>query len=160
MFILILSAGITLAQKKTFILVRHAEKDISATADKVDPNLTDEGRKRAERLVKVIGKYRPGAVFSSDFKRTRDTAAPIAARRKKTVEIYDPRKLPDLLEKMMSSKTKRFIVVGHNNTTPALANLLIQEKDKYKTLPETDYGKIWIVKTSKGKLKSVEVVEY
>jgi 2,3-bisphosphoglycerate-dependent phosphoglycerate mutase len=152
-------AGAVSAQKKTFILVRHAEKDISATADKVDPELTADGRKRAERLVKVIKRYKPGAVYSSNFKRTRDTAAPTAAWRKKTVEIYDPKKLNELLDKMMASKTKRFLVVGHNNTTPALANLLIKE-DKYKSLPESDYSKMWIIKIRKGVVKSVEVIEY
>ncbi len=145
--------------KKTIILVRHAEKDISATADKVDPELTADGRKRAERLVKVIKRYKPGAVYSSNYKRTRDTAAPTAAWRKKTVEIYDTKKLPELVDKMLSSKTKRHLVVGHNTTTPGLANLLIKE-EKYKPLPESDYTKIWIVKIRNGKLKSVEVVEY
>ena len=63
------------------------------------------------------------------------------------------------MDAMMASKTKRFLVVGHNNTTPALANLLIKE-EKYQKLPETDYGKIFIVKIKNGKLKSVEVIEY
>ena len=63
-------------QKKIFILVRHAEKDISATADKVDPELTDAGSSRAERLVKAIKKYKPGAVYSTNFKRTNSTAKP------------------------------------------------------------------------------------
>ncbi len=152
-------AATTAAQKKTFILVRHAEKDVSANADKVDPELADEGKARAARLVKVLKKYRPGAVYSSNFKRTRDTAQPVALWRKKGVEIYDHKDLKAQVDRMMVSKTKRFLVVGHNSTTPALANLLIKE-DKYKTLPESDYGKIWIVKMKKGKVKSVEVLDY
>ncbi len=147
------------AQKKTFILVRHAEKDISATADKVDPELTEDGKTRAEKLVRTIRRYKPGAVYSSDFKRTRNTAAPVAAWRKKEMQIYDPKLLKELMDAMMASRTKRFLVVGHNNTTPALANLLINE-EKYEKLPETEYGKIWIVKMRNGKLKSVEVIEY
>ena len=59
----------------------------------------------------------------------------------------------------MESKTKRHIVVGHNTTTPALANLFIKE-DKYRALPESDYTKIWIIKIRDGKLKSVDVIEY
>lgn len=159
LLIVVSLAGFVSAQKKTFIVVRHAEKDISATADKVDPELTADGRKRAERLVKIIKRYKPGAVYSTNFKRTRDTAAPTAAWRKKTVEIYDPKKLDVLVGTMMASKTKRFLVVGHNTTTPALANLLVKE-DKYKALPESDYTKIWIIKIRNGKLKSAEVVEY
>ena len=158
-FITFSLVAIASAQKKTFVLVRHAEKDISTAADKVDPELTDAGKARAERLVKVIKKYKPGAVYSTNFKRTGNTAKPVAAWRKKEVQIYDPKKLSDLLAAMMASKTKRFLVVGHNNTTPALANLLIKE-EKYKTLPETEYGKMWIVKIKNGKLKSVEVIDY
>lgn len=146
-------------QKKCFILVRHAEKDISATADKVDPELTDVGKARAERLVKVIKKYKPGAVYSTNFKRTVSTAKQVGTWRKKEIQIYDPKLLKELVETMIASKTKRFLVVGHNNTTPALANLLIKE-EKYEKLPETEYGKMWIVKIKKGKLKSVEVVDY
>ena len=145
--------------RKTIILVRHAEKDISATADKVNPPLTSAGRERAERLVKTIKRYKPGAVYSSDFIRTRDTAAPVAAWRKKQVQIYDPKLLGDLVSKILESKTKRHIVVGHNTTTPALANLFIKV-DKYRALPESDYTKIWIIKIRDGKLKSVDVIEY
>lgn len=155
----VLLAGGAAAQKKTFILVRHAEKDISAAADRVDPDLTQIGRERAVRLVATIKRYKPGAIYSSDFKRTRDTASPMAARRKKDVQIYDPKKLTELLTTMMVSKTKRFLVVGHNTTTPALANLIIKE-DKYKALSEAEYGKIWIIKLKDGKLISVEVLDY
>jgi broad specificity phosphatase PhoE len=154
-----LFTGAAVAQKKTIILVRHAEKDISPTADKVDPELTAEGAARAQRLVKTIKKYKPGAVYSTNFKRTRNTAAPAAAWRKVTVETYDPRKLPEVVARVLTSKYKRHLIVGHNNTTPALANLFINE-EKYKTLPESDYGKVFIIKLKKGKVKSVEVIDY
>ena len=42
------------AQKITVILVRHAEKDISPGADKVNPDLTEAGRQRALRLVEKV----------------------------------------------------------------------------------------------------------
>jgi phosphohistidine phosphatase SixA len=151
--------GVAVAQKKTIILVRHAEKDTAPTADKVDPELTAQGVERAKRLVKTIKRYKPGAVYSTNFKRTQNTAAPVASWRKVAVEAYDPRKLPEIVARVLTSKYKRHLIVGHNNTTPALANLFINE-EKYKTLPESDYGKIFIIKLKKGKVKLVEVVEY
>jgi phosphohistidine phosphatase SixA len=152
------SAGV-LAQKKTIILIRHAEKDVSPGADKTDPELSAAGVARAQRLVKTIRKYKPGAVYSTNFKRTRNTAAPVAAWRKLEVGTYDPRKLDEVVNRVLTGKRKRHLIVGHNNTTPALANLFIKE-EKYKTLPETEYGKIWIIKLKKGNVKSVEVMDY
>jgi phosphohistidine phosphatase SixA len=148
------------AQKKkvTVILLRHAEKDISATADKTNPDLSPEGRLRAQRLVKTIKKYKPDVIYSSDFLRTRLTAAPLAEKRKRPIEIYDHKKLDELAALIMNGKGKRILVVGHNTTTPALANLLIKQ-DKYKALDESEYGKIWIIKIRKYKTKPEKIEE-
>lgn len=158
-FLLLFTFTTANAQKKTIILIRHAEKDTTPGADKVDPELSPAGVERANRLVKAIKRYKPGAVYSTGFKRTRNTAAPVAKWRKLQVEAYDPRKLDEVANRVLTSKRKRHLVVGHNNTTPALANLFIKE-EKYKMLAESEYGKIWIIKLKKGKVKSVEVIEY
>jgi hypothetical protein len=99
-----------------------------------------EGRERAQRLVKAIGRYKPGAFYSTNFKRTRDTVSPWAAKRGKTVEIYDPRKPQELLDKIMASKTKRFVIAGHSNSTPGVVNLLVK-KDLFKNLDESVYDR-------------------
>jgi phosphohistidine phosphatase SixA len=159
-FSLFLFADDVFAQKKkvTVILLRHAEKDISATADKVDPNLSPEGRLRAERLVKEIKKYKPDVIYSSNFQRTRLTATPLAEKRKVSIEIYDHKKLDELAALIMNGKGKRIVVVGHNTTTPGLANLLIKQ-DKYKALDESEYGKIWVIKIRKYKRKPNRIEE-
>jgi len=144
------------AQDKTIILVRHAEK---ADATSQDPELSAEGKQRAERLVKAIGRYKPGAFYSTNFKRTRDTLAPFAAKRKKTVEVYDPRKSSDLVDSIMKSKIKRHIVAGHSNSVPGLANL-IAKKDIFKNLDESEYGVIWIIRMKDGKIAKTEIVQY
>lgn len=144
------------AQKKTIILVRHAEK---ADATSVDPDLSPEGKQRADRLMKVVKKYRPGAVYSTDFKRTRDTAAPMAARRKLQVQTYDAKKPSELVDAIMKSKTKRFLIVGHSNTIPGLANLL-GKKDLFKNLDESEYGAIWIVRIKDGRIRKTEILPY
>ena len=148
------------AQKKkvTVILLRHAEKDISATADKVNPDLSPEGKQRAQRLVKTIKKYKPDVIYSSDFTRTRLTATPLSEKRKVPIEIYDHKKLDELAALIMNGKGKRILVVGHNTTTPAMANLLIKQ-DKYKALDESEYGKIWIIKIRKYKSKPEKIEE-
>ncbi len=144
------------AQKKTIILVRHAEK---ADQTSQDPELTEAGKQRAERLAKIVKKYRPGAIYSTDFKRTRDTAAPMAARRKLKVEIYDGKKPAELIDAIMKSKTKRFLIVGHSNTIPGLANLL-GKKELFKNLDDAEHGAIWIVRIKDGQLRKIQILPY
>ena len=147
------------AQKKTILLVRHAEKDLSDGADKADPELSAVGRDRAERLVKKIEKYKPGAIYSTNFKRTRATVEPLAKKRKLELLIYDARKLNEIVEQMLKSKTKRFVVAGHSNTIPLLANLLIK-KELFKPLDDSEYATIWLIKIKDGKVTEVEILDY
>lgn len=144
----------------TVILFRHAEKNKAEEEHSLDPNLSDAGRARAEKLVGVIGGYDPDAVFSSAFKRTRDTVAPLASRGKYRMmaQFYDHRNLKQIHDLIMRGNYRTIVVAGHNSTTPALANLLIGE-EKYKALDESEYDKIWIIKIKKNKNKPHEVEE-
>lgn len=145
-------------KKLTVILLRHAEKDISEEADTANPELSEAGKQRAERLVEFAGKYQPDAIFSTDYIRTRQTVRPLARSRRMMTQIYDPRDLTKMKDLILSGKIKRLVVVGHNNTTPALVNMLIGE-EKYKMLAESDYGKIWVLKIRRYKRKPSKVVE-
>ncbi len=152
-------AQTTLAQKKTIVLVRHVEKDSSATADKTDPELSQAGRDRALLMVKAVGKYKPDAIYSTNFKRTRDSVKPLADKRKKEIQIYNPSDQQKLVDEVMASKFKKFVIVGHSNTTPALANLFTK-KEVFKQVPDTEYSVIWVIKMKNGTLEKVEVFTY
>jgi len=56
-------------------IVRHAEK--ARTGDK-DPDLSLEGRKRADALAHILKDSQITAIFVTEFKRTQKTAAPTA----------------------------------------------------------------------------------
>lgn len=143
---------------KTIVLVRHAEKDASV-ANNPDPDLSPEGRGRARRLVEVLRKYKPHEIFSTDYKRTRQTVEPIAATRKKEIQTYDPSKQADLVAKIMASETDHYLIVGHSNTIPVLTNLLAK-KELFRNLLETEYGVFWVIRLKKGLLTKVEVFPY
>ena len=155
-FVLVCGVEGISAQTKTIILVRHAEK---ADATSQDPELSADGKQRAERLVKVAGKYKPGAFHSTNFKRTRDTITPLATKRSKQVETYDPRNPNALVEAIMKSRVKRHIVAGHSNTVPGLANL-IAKKEVFKNLDESEYGVLWVIRIKDGKVRKTEVIPY
>lgn len=156
----VLAAGIVSIKAQTrevtILLVRHAEK---ADATSQDPELSPAGRERAERLVKKIGKFRPGAFYSTDYKRTRDTLAPLAQKRNKRIQIYDARKPADLIDQILKSTTKRFVVSGHSNTIPGLANL-IAKKELFKNLDDSEYSVIWLIKLKDGKVRKFELLDY
>src|SRR5690242_11587065 len=61
--ILLASVWFCVAQNKTIVLVRHAERAPDTEMDKGDPDLSAEGKQRAIRLVKIAKKYKPHEIF-------------------------------------------------------------------------------------------------
>ena len=160
LFLFTFASGNVFAQYKkiTVILMRHAEKDISDKADSADPELSEAGKIRARKLAEIALKYKPEIIYSTDYLRTKATIAPLAEKLRAMTFIYDPKNLDEMYEKIMSGKYKRIVVVGHNTTTPELANLLMKE-EKYKRLDENEYDKIFVVKIKKNKDKPNKVKE-
>jgi phosphohistidine phosphatase SixA len=154
-----LSIVATAQKTKTIILIRHAEKEAAAMTDSANPPLSAAGKERAERLAKVVRKYHPGAIYSTDTIRTRSTVEPLAKKRGLTVQIYDASKPQDLVNTIMTSKTKRFVIVGHSNTIPPLANLLAK-KELFKNLEDNEYSVIWLIRLRQGKPAKVELLDY
>lgn len=159
--VFIVGAASAAAQsKKTIILVRHAEKVVAAADDKTgDVDLTSDGRDRAIRFAKVAKRFRPGEIFSTAYKRTRQTAEPIAKLRGKEIQTYDASKHLELIDLILKSKTKRFVIVGHSNTVPFLANLLAR-KEIFRQLPDTEYGVIYVIRITNGVFKRLEIYPY
>jgi broad specificity phosphatase PhoE len=129
------------AQLTTFILIRHAEKVSDGTKD---PGLTSEGLQRAERLRKMLDKTEISAIYSTPFKRTKQTVDPLAGAHKLKIVEYDPFDEQLLGKWLKSHRGATVVVSGHSNTTPDYVNKLIGEQ-KYSQLAESDYSNIYIV---------------
>ncbi len=125
-------------------LVRHAEK----TTDKTDPALTAAGAARAEALADVLADKNITRIHSSDTRRTRDTAAPLAKRLGLDVELYDATDLPSMAAKLKISPG-RHLVVGHSNTTPQLTELLGGDGGE-PIVEATEYDRLYWVSTTEG----------
>ena len=117
-------------------LVRHAEK----TTAKTDPALNDAGKARAKTLAKLLEDKAITHIHSTNTRRTRDTAAPLAKRLGLVVTLYDGSDLPAMAAKLKAT-SGRHLVVGHSNTTPQLTELLggdgstpIYERTEYDRL--------------------------
>jgi 2,3-bisphosphoglycerate-dependent phosphoglycerate mutase len=162
-FFLILTAALSAfsarSQSKitTYVLLRHAEKADDGTKD---PDLSDAGKVRAEKLVKTLSKLNVDAICSTPYKRTRNTVAPLAVSKALTVMDYDPSKPGDLLLALKKFNGGTVVICGHSNTTPALLNLLTGNKDEYKTFDDADYGNLVIVSVPEGGAAKITWLTY
>lgn len=150
------------SKKITIVLLRHAEKDTSSGASKSDPELTAEGRQRAERLIETLRKYKPDLIYSTRYKRTRATILPLAEtvdkRYRIPIRVYNFDRLEEFTDELLNSNARTIVVVGHNTTTPELANLLIKQ-NKYKALGDDEYDKIWILEIRRNRRKPHKIRE-
>lgn len=108
------------------VLVRHAEK---ATEPGNDPALSPAGAERAQALVKALAGLRVNAVITTQYRRTRETAAPLAQALGLQPQVIETRRgdMPGHLQAVadaVRAQTGTVLVVGHSNTvTPLLAAL-------------------------------------
>ena len=104
------------------ILVRHAEKAAPDPPDG-DPALTEAGHARALALADALAAAGVGAVITSQWRRTRQTAAPLAERLQIEPEVIStsgaqaqPEAVADAIRARHLGQT--VLVVGHSNTIP------------------------------------------
>jgi broad specificity phosphatase PhoE len=130
----------------TMIFVRHAEKD-SLTAD--DPGLSPAGQRRAAELARqlVDADVIAGvdAIYSTPFKRTLETAEPVAAALGLEINRYNPDDNEAVLATILKNhKGKIILVVGHSNTVPALMADL-GTSTRVPPIAEFEYDNIYVV---------------
>ena len=143
----------------TMIFVRHAEKALTPVDD---PGLSPEGQRRAEELARqlVDADVVAGidAIYSTDFRRTVQTAEPVANALKLEINRYDPDDNEAVLERILTEhKGKIILVVGHSNTLPTL----IADLGASKLVPpiaEFEYDNIYLVSIPWfGKTKTIRL---
>ena len=119
-----------------FYVMRH----LHTPEGQRDPDLTAEGQRQATLLAGWFARERPAAIYVSDFRRTRQTAAPLAARLGLTPIVYDPADTPGLVARVRAGPLPA-LVVGHSNTVPEIIALLGGSRPA--PLVHADFGDIW-----------------
>lgn len=138
----------------TYYFIRHAEKEVSDSYLK-DPELTEAGSLRAENWAEILKEVDFDLIFTTDYIRTRKTAAAVADSQAKELLMYDPKILySDDFQKKTKGKT--VLIVGHSNTNPRFVNSILGKK-VYENLPESEYGSLYIVNISPDGTKSHQV---
>jgi len=139
----------------TYYLIRHAEKNRSDPTNK-NPELTEEGGIRAVNWAKYFENLNIDQIFSTNYSRTRQTAAPTASQKHLIIQSYDSNDLyNDDFKKL--TKGKNVLIVGHSNTTPQFVNAIIGEK-KYDDISDDENGLLYIVTLHK-EVKNVEILK-
>ncbi|NOX67906.1 MAG: histidine phosphatase family protein [Gammaproteobacteria bacterium] len=143
----------------TMIFVRHAERALEP-AD--DPGLSEAGRRRVAELTRQLVEADVvagvDAIYSTPFRRTLETAQPLATALDLEVNQYDPDDNEAVLETILKShKGKIILVVGHSNTVPTLIADLGASK-KVPPIGHSEYDNIYIVSIPWfGKTKTIRL---
>ena len=144
----------------TMIFVRHTER---AGPSAEDPGLTPAGQRRAAELARqlVDADVVAGidAIYSTPFRRTKETAQPIAEKLNLPINIYDPTGDDEAVVDQMvkDHKGKIILIVGHSNTLPTLIAALGASK-KVPPIAEMEYDNIYIISIPWfGKTKTIRL---
>ena len=126
------------AASPIIFVVRHAEK----SADGNDPDLSAAGQERAEALARIVKDAEITAIFTTEFKRTQETAAPIAKELHVSPTVIPADQIFALVEKLRGLKGNG-LVVGHGNTMPDLVKALGIATPV--NIPEDDYSELFFI---------------
>ena len=104
------------------MLVRHAEK---AAEPGADPGLSPEGEARAQALAQALQGLKVNAIVTTQARRTRDTAAPLAKAMGVQAQVIEARRgaLAEHVREVadaVRAQSGVVVVVGHSNTVPAV----------------------------------------
>lgn len=133
----------------TYYFIRHAEKVLSEP-ENPNPDLTQEGYQRAQKWKEIFQDIPFNAVYSTNFKRTLETAHPTAKDKGLQVVLYNHRDI-DYSKFLSDTQGKTVLVVGHSNSTPNFVNKLMG-KELYEEIDESEYGFLFLVKRFGNKL--------
>jgi broad specificity phosphatase PhoE len=143
----------------TVIFVRHAERALEPVDD---PGLSPAGLRRVAELKRqlVDADVVAGvdAVYSTPYRRTEETARPIAEALDLPLHSYDAADTEAIMEYIVREhKGKIILVVGHSNTLPALIGNMGASK-KVPPIADDEYDNIYIVSIPWfGKTKTIRL---
>lgn len=138
------------------ILTRHLERDVN---DPTDPDLTPQGKNRAEFLKKMFENVSIDYFYSTFYKRVQQTLLPLAELKGKEIKVYSGRDYDFIKNTAYNHPGKTLMISGHSNTIPFLVNAFLGE-EMYEELDEKDYSKIWILILKGEKVIDCQLLQY
>ena len=127
----------------TIYVSRHMRK-----GEGDDPPLSAQGSAEAERLAALLSDKSIKAIFVTPTRRSRETAAPLAAATGAAVETYDPRDNAALARRVAAIPGS-ILIVGHSNTVPEIVAAIGGTPPA--PMSEEDFGRLFAVERANGK---------
>lgn len=131
----------------TVVVVRHAEK---STDDPRDPSLSAAGEERARALNSVLKDAGVTDIYTTQYKRTRQTAEPLAQQSGISITerpintANSATYARDLTQEILTrSAGKGVLVVGHSNTVPDIVKSL--SGSAVPAITDAEYDHIFVV---------------
>jgi broad specificity phosphatase PhoE len=141
-------------------VVRHAEKATSAQSVP-DPDLSADGRRRAQMLADRLGQAGITLIIVTDLKRTGQTASPLATRLKivpETISVRLPNHTDSVAATVLHHHGESILVVGHTNTVPAIIAAL--GGPKLANLCDSEYSDLFVVTIPVSGATKVDFLHY
>lgn len=130
------------ASTLTFVVVRHAEKDIDEGRD---PALSGKGEARAQHLASLLSRAPLVAAYATGYRRTQQTATPAAEAHHLRVTTYDAQSPASEFATQLRAAHARgtVLVVGHSNTVPEIVAALSGKP--VEAMADDQYGLLYRV---------------
>ena len=138
-FLLLFVSVPNLSAQPVVVIVRHAEKGTNAGND---PDLSSAGHARANELARILKDSGITAIFTSEFKRTQETAAPTATATHVMPTVVAAKDTAALAGKLHQLNGNA-LVVGHGDTIPNIIKAL--GINNPINIPDGDYSELLIV---------------
>ena len=156
---LLLGMASSAAAQSVVFVVRHAERaDAVAGGNAMmaaDPELSPAGRARADSLAIMLKDVGITAIFTTQYKRTRQTAEPLARALGLTIIELNTKELASLPDKI-KAQGGNALVVGHSNSVPETLKAL--GMDSAPAIGETEFDNLFIV--TRGEKPSMVRLRY
>lgn len=138
---LLLVCALLSCRPTVYYISRHAEK---ASTPPNDPPLTAEGEKQALALRDYLKGKKIGAVYSTNYLRTKATAKPTANEYGLPVTVYNVTAAAELVDSLKAGNKTNVLIVGHSNTVDDIVNRFVGT-NAVTDLPDNEYGSLFIV---------------
>ncbi|MEX0805858.1 MAG: phosphoglycerate mutase family protein [Candidatus Binatia bacterium] len=132
--------SLTIEAQQVIFLVRHAEQSVESE----DPELTEVGKKRAKALASMLKDAGINAIFTTERRRTIQTAEPVARSLNMKSKGLPLRDLDGLIGRLRTHHAQdRVLVVSHSLVLPRLLKALGHPAEV--TIAPKEYDNVFVI---------------